>query len=212
MKVPVQIIFQNMRSSAMIEEWIRAESARLETSHNPVMSCRVAIGIPHRSHKNGKPLHVRIDLALPGKRIVIEREPVASLRPRTICEGDALVKLHRMPPHHDLHVVIHDAFKAAARRIHDFARNRRGNRRVHEQIPRAIVRRIIPEEGFGFLEAEDGRAIYFQENSVHGNGFHLLKVGKPVSFSEELGEKGPQATTVWPIPAMGSQARQDLTA
>jgi len=152
MKVPLQIIFRNMRSSAMVEEWIRAESARLETSYNPIMACRVAIGIPHRTRKHGKPLHVRIDVALPGKVIVIKREPVASLRPTTICEGDSLIKLHRMPPHHDLHLVIHDAFKVAARRIHEFTRNRR-NLRVHAQPSRAIVRRTQSKRRYGFLEA-----------------------------------------------------------
>jgi hypothetical protein len=157
MKLPLQITFQNMKSSAILEEWIRAEATRLETYYKPIMACRVAIEVPHRHHKNGKPLHVRIDLTLPGKQIVIKREPVPTHRPRTISEGDALIKLHPMPPHHDVHLVIHDAFKAAARQVHDFAHCRRGNVKTHKRSHEAMVRGILPEQGYGFLEAEDGR-------------------------------------------------------
>jgi hypothetical protein len=158
MKLPLQITFRNMKSSALLEEWIQAEAAKLDTFYSQIMACRVAIEVPHRHHNNGKPLHVRIDLTLPGKEIVIKREPVPRHRPRTIREGDALIKLHSMPPYHDLHLVIHDAFKAAARRIHDFARYRRVNVKTHEQSPAANVRRILPEEGNGFLNAGEGRA------------------------------------------------------
>lgn len=158
MKLPLQITFRNVKSSAMVEEWIQAEAAKLKTFYSQIMACRVAIEVPHRHHKNGKSFHIRIDLTLPGKEIVIEREPVPIRRPRTIGEGDALIKLHAMPPHHDLHLVIHGAFKAAARRIHDFARYQRGHVRAREQSSVANVRRILPEEGYGFLNAGDGRA------------------------------------------------------
>lgn len=155
MKSPLQVTFRNMKSSAMIEQWIQAETARLETFFSQILACHVAIEVLHRQRKNGKPLHVRIDLTLPGREIIIKRELVASLRPRTICEGDALVKLQRMPPHHDLHLAIHDAFRVAARRIHGIARHRRGNAKIREQHPKAVVRRNRLEQGFSFLQTDD---------------------------------------------------------
>jgi cold shock CspA family protein len=51
-------------------------------------------------------------------------------------------------------------------------------------------------EGYGFIEASDGREIYFHRNSVLGDGFDDLEVGATVTFNEEQGERGPQASTV----------------
>ena len=73
MKLPLQITFRNLKSSAMVEEWIQAEAAKLDTFCSQIMACRVTIEVPHRHNRNGKPLHVRIDLTLPGKEIVIKR-------------------------------------------------------------------------------------------------------------------------------------------
>ena len=53
-----------------------------------------------------------------------------------------------------------------------------------------------PEEGYGFLKTGDGREIYFHRNSVLDDAFARLKPGARVAFSEEMGDKGPQASTV----------------
>ena len=44
--------------------------------------------------------------------------------------------------------------------------------------------------------AADGHEVYFHRNSVLGDEFDRLEVGNEVTFSEEAGEKGPQASTV----------------
>jgi hypothetical protein len=156
MKLPLQITFRNMKSSALLEEWVRAEAAKLETLQNHIMACRVAIEVPHRHHKNGKPLHVRIDLTLPGREIVIRRDPVSRRGPRMIVEGDALIRLHPMLPHHDLHLAIHDAFKIATRRLHNFARYRRVNVKAQRKSP-AMASAVHPVQEYGFLEEKGGR-------------------------------------------------------
>lgn len=96
-------------------------------------------------------------------------------------------------------MAIRDAFDAARRKLQDYARRRRGVLKVHEGSPRARVAKLFPEERFGFLETPDGREIYFHENSVLDFDFKRLKVGTEVHFVEELGEKGPQASTVTPV-------------
>ena len=44
----------------------------------------------------------------------------------------------------------------------------------------------------------NGREIYFHRNSVIDGDFARFEIGTEVSFAEELGDKGPQATTVRP--------------
>jgi len=58
------------------------------------------------------------------------------------------------------------------------------------------VLRLDSTGEFGFLQSSDGREIYFHRNSVLNIGFDRLTVGTQVGFTEEMGEKGPQASTV----------------
>ena len=130
MKSPVQITFRNLEPSPLVEEWVRAETEKLETFYDRILSCRVAVEIPHRHHRKGKQCHVRIDLTLPGKELVVKREPAAinkSRRTKAALAGKVL----KVEPHHDLRLVIHDAFKAAGRRVQDFARRHRGDVKNH---------------------------------------------------------------------------------
>jgi ribosome-associated translation inhibitor RaiA len=130
MTLPLQITFRNVESSSMVEDWIRNEAAKLETFYNRITACRVAVEIPHRHHRKGKQCHVRIDLTLPGKELVVKREPAPSSRSRrTRAALAGIVK--KMEPHHDLRLVIHDAFKAAGRCVQDYARLHRGKVKNH---------------------------------------------------------------------------------
>ncbi len=135
MTLPLQVTFRNMKHSDEVEDWIREEVEKLETFYHRIIGCRVAIEVPHRHHKKGKPLHVRIDLTLPGKEIVVKREPVV-LRRAPVNGEAALASMRRalQSLHGDLQLVIHDAFKSAARRVQDFARRQRGEVKSHRTI------------------------------------------------------------------------------
>jgi cold shock CspA family protein len=196
----VQITFRNMKPSKQVEEWIHDAAAKLETFYSQIMGCRVELQIPHRHHKKGDPYHIRIDLTIPGGEIVVKREPSLSGRARHLEEP--VVKKHAEvnTPHKDLRRAIDDAFKAAGRRLQDYARRQRGDIKKRAPLPEARVSKILPQEGYGFLTSVDGREIYFHKNSVLGHAFPRLKVGTSVRFSEEVGEKGPQASTVRVVP------------
>lgn len=196
MKLPLQITFRNVASSRTVEEWIRNEAEKLNTFYNRIMSCRVAVEIPHRHHKKGEQYHIRIDMTLPGKEIVVKREPNLRNRARRAGKTEVTKQLETETPHKSLRLAINDAFKAAGRRLQDYARRQRGDVKTHEPIPLARVSRLLPDEGYGFLAAEDGREVYFHKDSVLNRGFDRLKVGATVSYVEEQGEKGPQASTV----------------
>ena len=127
MALQMQITFRNMNHSSQVERWIREEAEKLETFYSRINRCRVAVEVPHRHHQKGERLHVRIDLNLPGKEIVVKREPAVSPRPRMRAATPAT-----KPPHADLRLVIHEAFKAAGRRVQDFARRQQGRIKVHQ--------------------------------------------------------------------------------
>jgi len=180
MELPLQITFRDVPPSAAVEARIREEAAELEEFYNRIMSCRVVVESPHRHHHQGRLYGVRIDLSVPGRELVIGREPA------------------QHHAHEDLFVAIRDAFDAARRQLEDHARRERGDIKHHQPASEGHVVRLFPEPGYGFIETLEGREIYFHRNSIVDGDFDRLEVGTAVRFAEEAGEKGPQASTVHP--------------
>lgn len=193
---PLQVTFKNMKSFEMVEKWIRKEASKLETFYSPIIACHVIVEIPHRHHKKGTLYHIRIHLTLPGGELVVKREPTLSTGLRQLGEAESAKHLELDPAHKNLRQAINDAFKAAGRRLQDYARRQSGRVKTHEPLAEGRVSRLVPEEDHGFLVTPDGREIYFHQNSVLNRAFRLMSIGTHVAFSEEPGEKGPQASTV----------------
>lgn len=199
MILPLQISFRNVKPSEVVEEWIREEAAKLDAFYGRIMSCRVIVEVPHRHHRRGAFYHVRVALVVPGAELVVKREPMLRHGIESVEDGKNVKHLEVLAPHKELRQAIDGAFKAMGRRLQDYARRQRGAVKTHEVSPRGRVSKLFPEEGYGFLETVDGREIYFHRDSVLSRGFDRLKVGAFVTFAEELGEKGPQASTVRPV-------------
>ncbi len=178
MQVPLTISFRNMEPSMSIEADIREKAAKLETFFDRITSAHVVVDTPHRRHREGKLHHVRIDLHVPGREIVVNREPA---------EHHA---------HEDAYVAIRDAFDAARRQLEDYVREMRGTVKAHEPPGQGQIVRLHPDDGYGFIGTADGREVYFHRNSLVGGDFDRLHAGDTVRFSEEPGEQGPQAATV----------------
>ncbi len=199
MILPIQITFRNLEPSETVEKWIREEAAKLDEFYNRIMGCRVVVEIPSRRRKWGGLYHVRIDLTVPGAELVVKRQP--SLHSSIRQKGEAKIAKHSevQTPHRELRQAINDAFKDMGRQLQDFAHRHRRAVKTHEPVSRARISKLLPAENYGFLEAPGGREIYFHKNSVLNGGFDQLKIGSLVTFSEEEGEKGPQASTVKPV-------------
>jgi len=178
MEAPLQITFRDVASSAAVEERIRAEAAALDQCYGRIIRCRVVVEMPHRHHHQGKLFAVCVDLTVPGRELVVGREPADQ------------------HAHEDVYVAIRDAFEAARRQLENYARRERADTKHHAGAAEGRVARLLRDLGYGFIETADGREVYFHRNSVINGRFDQLASGMPVRFAEELGEKGPQATTV----------------
>jgi cold shock CspA family protein/ribosome-associated translation inhibitor RaiA len=183
MQLPLQITFRNLDPIPTVEVKVRERVEELEQFFGRIISCRVVIEAPSRHHHKGNLYHIRVDLKVPGREIVVKRDP---------------------PEHHaheDIYVAVRDCFDAVRRQLEDHVRRQRGDTKTHEVPSHGRIARLIAEGSYGFITAAEGGEIYFHRNAVADDGFDKLAVGDEVRFVVHAseGEKGPQASTVVPM-------------
>src|SRR5271165_6763920 len=113
MQLPLQITFRHMETSGAVAARIRERAEELARFFDRITSCRVVVECQHPRHQQGNLFRVRIDLKVPGREIVVGRDPEA----------------HHA--HEDAHVAVRDAFDAVRRLLEDYARDRRGDVKMH---------------------------------------------------------------------------------
>lgn len=177
MPSPVQITFRDLPPTASLTAHVERRVAKLDTFFDRIHRCHVVVEAPHRHHVKGKKYHCRIDLHLPGKELIISKNPEEAME--------------------DAHAAIDDAFGDAERALEEFARLVQPDTKIHLKPPHGVVVRLFHDRGYGFIaDDEDGHEVYFHQNSVLGTKFDKLAVGAKVRYAEEDGDKGPQASTV----------------
>jgi cold shock CspA family protein len=189
-----QITFRNMEPTPELEAAARKEVSGLDRFFSRIVSCHVVIEGPRRQEYGGL-YNVRIKLDVPGEELFVEHNPTlhAGLQ-----ENQAMRKTKKSEPdreRRDAGRAIHEAFHEMRRQLQEYARRIRGQEKQHQEMSVGTVTKLSPEEGFGFLDA-DGREVYFHRNSVLAGHFERLRIGSKVRFAEEMGEKGPQASSV----------------
>lgn len=65
-------------------------------------------------------------------------------------------------------------------------------------MPQGKIKKIVSDRGFGFVEGEDGKDLFFHVSEVKGAVFEDLHEGQAVEYSIGEGPKGPCATEVQP--------------
>jgi cold shock CspA family protein/ribosome-associated translation inhibitor RaiA len=196
MQLTPNVTFRGVTRTEALDADISTRLRKLETYYAGIMNCRVLVEFVQRHHEAGNRYHVRIDLTVPGEEIVVSHEAglhataqdVATERLSKAAESDPVRKYAR--------VAIREAFDIARRQLQDYARRQRLAVKTAARHSRGRVSQLFPVDEYGYLEAEDGREVYFQRSSVLKDAFDRLEVGNAVSFVEEQGEKGPQASTV----------------
>ncbi len=193
MQTALQLRWHNLDPSEAVAAHVRDEIDRLERFWDRITGCTVTLEAPSRHHRHsGAQYRVRIELLVPGGRLVVARHP-----PKTWT-------------HADLYLTVKAAFREAQRQLADHVRRLDLRVKAHAAPAVATVSRIMPADGYGFLRTPDDREIYFHERSVLGGRFRALGIGSEVRFVEEAGDEGPQASTVTPLraPSGTAQARR----
>ncbi|ABB74208.1 ribosomal subunit interface protein [Nitrosospira multiformis ATCC 25196] len=173
MKLQLQITTRDIPHSDALESHIRQKAEKLETFYPQIMGCRIVVEVPHKHKHQGNLFNVRLDITVPGKELVVTREP-----------------------NEDVYVALRDAFDAAKRQLEDYGRRQRGEVKAHAPVLHGKVVRLMPEEGYGFVETSSGQELYFHRENLANNNFEQLEEGSEVQFLEDIGSEGFQAKRV----------------
>ena len=179
MQTPIEIDFQGMAPDQNVRDTIAKHVSQLEQRFGRITAGRVVLKGPGEHHRTGGLYEINIRLTLPeGREVIVDHTAQNDER------------------YSDLNFSINDTFKRARRQLQDQVRKLQGQVKHHEGPPLGTVVEIDPLGEFGFIETDDGREIYFHRNSVLGGDFPRLAVNSRVIYAEEIGEKGPHASTV----------------
>jgi ribosomal subunit interface protein len=111
MQKPIQIAFRGVTPSEVVSERVRAKAEKLERYFQRIVGCRVTLEGPGRHHRMGQHCRARIELTVPGEKLVVGRNaPKAQF-------------------HEDLDAAIDAAFREARRQLEDYAS--RNEHRAH---------------------------------------------------------------------------------
>jgi len=66
-------------------------------------------------------------------------------------------------------------------------------------ISKGKIRRLFEDRNYGFIEAEDGRIIYFHASSLEGAGIRSLSPDQPIYFEVMEGPEGLRVVRVVPM-------------
>jgi ribosomal subunit interface protein len=102
-----------MDHSGAVEALIREKAQKLEEYSGEIVACKVMVETPHHKHSHGNLQHVRIELVVPGKEIVVARDP------------------REQHAHEDVYVAIRDAFNAIEEQLRTYTQKRHAHVKRH---------------------------------------------------------------------------------
>ena len=127
MILSLQTTFRNLDSSPAVAERVKKEAEKLGKYFDDITSCRVIVEAPHRHHLHGESFHIRIELRVPGKELVVAHEPTLIHEE----QSELHKNLEVQGPHKNVYVAIRDAFKTMRRQLQDYAHCLRHEVKTH---------------------------------------------------------------------------------
>ncbi len=173
----LHLSFHGMEPSETIRTKVREYVDKLQKRYSDITTWRVHVNGPTPGTGQFK---VTVEARVPGAEIAVVRKP-----------GD-------INAHADALVALRDSFAALERRLKKRRRQQYGEVKVHEGKPQGQISDIFREQGYGFVEVNDGRRVYFHRNAVIDETFEDLDVGDPVelTIASDESPRGPQATSI----------------
>jgi len=94
---------------------------------------------------------------------------------------------------------LHAALDSLERELAQHHEERRHFGKAPGARPGGKIVRIFTDRGYGFILTEEGEEVYFHRNALHELDFEALPLGLPVEIEIERGERGLQASRVFPV-------------
>ncbi len=113
MQTPAEIVFRDIPRSEALEKNINDRVKKLEKVFDHITSCKVVVEETHHHKHQGKLFHVRVNLHVPEKELVVSHEK------------------HDKQAHEDPYVAVRDAFNAMDRQLKDYSRKLRNDVKAH---------------------------------------------------------------------------------
>jgi cold shock CspA family protein len=180
MQKPLELSFRGVKHTQELDKLIRSEVAKLERVCSYIIGCKVAVEKVQQSQHKGNPFRVRVDVTVPHGHEIVARN-----------------KYSKGQVDRPLTTVIHETFDNERDQLKELVQRQHHNVKEHtKQKTNGIVVKVFEQEGYGFIRSMRGEEVYFHKNSVLHNNFKRITVGTGVRYTEEMGHKGPQASTV----------------
>ncbi len=179
MQSPPTITFRNLESSSAVEDHIRRRIEELEDHHPRIVACDVVVSQVTTRQVTGNQFEVDVTVRIPGPDVRVSS------------------KMGRSTAADDVNLAIHRAFDAARRELKE--RQRKMDHldvKHHPPVLHGVIDRLFEGEGYGFIQADDGNEVYFEQDNLTSGNWRELRIGMKVRFREADGPKGSYATNV----------------
>lgn len=179
MQIEPIISYHHVDPSPAVENLVHRRIKVLERRDDRLTGCEVTMEAPQKRKRHGRVFKVRLNLHLPGPDVSISRE---------IAQGSA---------QNDLILAVNRAFTAAEKALKKRKKKMDGIEvKHHPPVLHGEIAELEPELGYGWLQADDGRKVYFQRDSLASDVWGRLDKGTRLRFREMQGDKGAYAASV----------------
>lgn len=165
----IQITVRDLPNTEAIENRVRLKLEKLERFYERIESIHVVIDEEQKHQNQGKLFSVNIDVLVPHKKIVVNKQQNV-----------------------DLYVAMRDAFAAVTRQLEEYSRKQRGYVKAHptQKLKKGIsagqIMRLFQDEHYGFIQDANGREFFFDYEHLLKDHFDQLEIGMIVNFVEKV--------------------------